>query len=80
MINIGRPLRFNKDEFIIQLRSLMEYAYEDRKDIKELVASIVTTYHPAGEKGTEEKSAAYKEQMEEIKRKTLEIGRITNEH
>lgn len=79
LINIGRPLKFNEDEFIIQLRSLMEYAYEDRKDIRELVASIVTTYHPAGEKGTEEKSAAYKEQMEEIRKKTIEIGKVTNE-
>ena len=72
LINIGKPLQFNEDEFIRQISSLMEYAYEDRKDIRNLVASIVSTYHPAGEKGTEEKSAAYKEQMEEIKRRTME--------
>ena len=32
--------------------------------VKEFVESIVPTYHPAGEHGTEEKPKAYQEQLE----------------
>ena len=63
-ISVGSPLEFNEDIFLEQLRGLMEAAYEDRKDIRDLVAKVVDTYHPAGEHGTEYKGEAYKKQME----------------
>ena len=66
LINIGRPIAFDEDQFVEQLRGLMEAAYEDRKDIRDLVAAVVPTYHPAGEHGTEAKGAAYEEQVQEM--------------
>lgn len=62
LINIGSPIAFDEDQFLIQLRDLMEAAYEDREDIRDLVAKVVDTYHPAGEHGTEEKGIAYEQQ------------------
>ena len=47
LIHIGKPLEFNTDEFLIQLDSLMEAAYNNKKDMISRVARIVTTYHPA---------------------------------
>ena len=67
LINIGRPLEFDTDRFISQLRGLMEAAYEDRSDIRDLVAEIVDTYHPAGEHGSTEKGKAYEEQRREMR-------------
>ncbi|MBR6230964.1 MAG: polysaccharide biosynthesis protein [Lachnospiraceae bacterium] len=66
-ISVGRPLEFNEDIFVDQLKGLMEAAYEDREDIRDLVAKVVKTYHPAGEHGTEYKGEAYRKQMEEMK-------------
>jgi hypothetical protein len=47
----------------------MEAVYYDRDDIRELVAEIVETYHPAGRHGTEAKGAAYEEQRAAMARK-----------
>lgn len=50
LIHIGHPIPFDTDEFLSQLQVLMTAAYEGREDrIRELVAEVVTTYHPAGE-------------------------------
>ena len=46
LIHIGNPIPLEADRFIEQLQMLMAAAYEERDDIKELVASVVTTYHP----------------------------------
>lgn len=66
LINVGSPIAFDEDKFLIQLRGLMEAAYEDREDIRELVAEVVPTYHPAGRHGTEEKGEAYRQQRAEM--------------
>ena len=66
LINIGSPIAFDEDKFIVQLRGLMEAAYEDRENIRELVAEVVPTYHPAGRHGTEEKGEAYRQQRAEM--------------
>ncbi len=50
LINIGNPIAFDEDVFLEQIKKLMKAAYEDRADIRELVAEVVPTYHPAGEK------------------------------
>lgn len=45
-IHVGAPLEFDEHTFLVQLGELMEAAYENRDDIRELVARIVATYHP----------------------------------
>lgn len=47
MINIGRPLDFDEDLFLHQLKGLAKAAYQDREDIRNIVAGIVPTYQPA---------------------------------
>ena len=47
LINIGRPIPFDEDEFIKQLPALFDAAYDDREDIREIIEEFVTTYHPA---------------------------------
>ena len=43
---------------------LMNTAYDGEEDkIRDLVAQVVTTYHPAGEHGSEYKGEAYEQQM-----------------
>ncbi len=53
LIFIGSPIPFDVDVFMRQLNVLMESAYENREDIKEMVAQMICTYHPekAGEIG-----------------------------
>lgn len=65
MIHIGKPIAFEVDQFLGQLGDLMDAAYENRGDIKELVAEIVPTYHPAGKHGCEIKGEAYEAQIKE---------------
>ena len=47
LIHIGNPIPFDVDEFLVQLRQLMEAAYENSEDMVALAARIVPTYHPA---------------------------------
>lgn len=47
LIHIGNPLEFDYSQFVNQLIELMEAAYDNREDIRELVEKVVTTYHPA---------------------------------
>lgn len=46
LIHIGCPIPFDVDEFLGQLEILMETAYRNKENIRELVKQIVTTYHP----------------------------------
>ncbi len=70
MIHIGSPIPFDVDLFLKQIRELMKAAYEERdEDIRSLVAEIVTTYHPAGEHGSENKGEAFEKQMSMIAEK-----------
>lgn len=73
-INIGSSIEFDEDEFMSQLKELMEAAYEDREDIRELVEKVVPTYHPAGRNGTERKTMAYEEQLREIHKKAVGLN------
>jgi hypothetical protein len=45
LIHIGCPIPFDVDVFLTELHELMRASYENRKDIRELVAHIVPTYH-----------------------------------
>ncbi len=69
LIHIGKPIPFDTDEFLSQLRVLMEVAYSGEEGrIRDLVASIVPTYHPAGEHGSEEKGATYESQLATVEK------------
>ena len=46
LIHIGCPIPFDSDEFLQQLDDLMSAAYSNKKDIRERVAAMVSTYHP----------------------------------
>lgn len=63
LIHIGSPIPFNADEFLIQLRELMNAAYAGEEDIRGELAKVVTTYLPAGEHGCEKKGKIYEMQI-----------------
>lgn len=67
LIHIGSPIPFDVDTFLKQLQQLMEAAYDEKDDIRELVQKVVVTYHPAGKHGSEEKGKAYEEQVKGMK-------------
>ena len=47
LIHIGCPIPFDIEEFLQQLDELLEAAYKNKKDMRERVQEVVTTYHPA---------------------------------
>ena len=47
LIHIGCPIPFDIEEFLQQLDELLEAAYKNKKDMRERVQKVVTTYHPA---------------------------------
>ena len=63
LISICNPTDFDADELFGNIEKLMHLCYEQPEKVKEFVESIVPTYHPAGEHGTEEKPRAYEEQL-----------------
>lgn len=68
LIHIGSPISFDTDLFLKQLPILMNAAYDGRsEDIRDLVASIVKTYHPAGKNGSDNRDEAFEAQMQIIK-------------
>lgn len=73
LIHIGSPIPFETDEFLDQLQTLMTMAYDSEEDkIRDVVATVVETYHLAGEHGSEYKGTAYAEQMEIMSQKELD--------
>ena len=70
LIHIGSPIPFDTDVFLQQLQMLMSAAYDGEEDkIRDLVAEVVPTYHPAGEHGSEHKGEIYEQQMKIIIKK-----------
>ncbi len=63
LISICNPSDFDADELFNNIEQLMHICYEKPEDVKSFVEKIVPTYHPAGEHGTTEKTAAYEEQI-----------------
>ena len=51
-IFIGCPIPFDTEEFVVQLRELMEVAYKNKTDIREYMQRVVTTYTPSNPSGT----------------------------
>lgn len=67
LIHIGCPIPFDEEKFLEELAVLVEACYENREDsIREMVADIVPTYHPAGVNGCTLKGDAYEELMKEV--------------
>ena len=68
LIHIGNPIPFDTDTFLGQLQQLMNAAYDgDAAQVQQLVETVVTTYHPAGEHGSEQKGEAYEKQLAGVK-------------
>lgn len=65
LIHIGSPILIDTDVFLRQLVRLKAASHANDEKIRELVAEIVPTYHPAGEHGSEEKNAAYEALLKE---------------
>ena len=59
LIHIGCPIPFEVEAFLKELETLMGMAYINADNIREKVAEVVTTYHPAGEHGSEKKGEVY---------------------
>ncbi len=66
LIHIGCPIPFNIEAFLVGMEELMLASYENRADIRELVAELVPTYHPAGVHGSEQKGEVYEAQLREV--------------
>ena len=76
LIHIGSPIPFDADVFLNQMQTLMMMAYDGKNDeIRNGVAEVVETYHPAGEHGSEYKGTAYNEQMEMMTKKEMSAGK-----
>lgn len=58
MIHIGNPIPLDSEKFFVQLKHLMEVTYENDGAIREVVAQMVPTYHPAPG-GSDAKDATY---------------------
>ncbi len=73
LIHIGSPIPFDTDTFLGQLQMLMEAAYSEKEDeIRTLVKEVVTTYHLAGEHGSEYTDETLKKQTEPVENKGYE--------
>jgi len=59
LIHIGSPIPMDVDHFLERLKLLMKAAYENDDAIRDAVAELVPTYHPAIH-GANEKDATYR--------------------
>ena len=46
LIHIGKPIKMDEDNFLMQLENLKDYVVQEPDDIRKWVQEIVTTYHP----------------------------------
>jgi len=53
-IFIGCPIPFDIEEFLGQLKELMDVAYKNKAEIREYMQRVVSTYHPSNPSGTTE--------------------------
>lgn len=59
LIYIGCPIPFDIEEFLENLDDLMLASYSNKKQIRTLVAKMVSTYHPADMESEPEKDRTY---------------------
>ena len=73
LIHIGSPIYFDTDEFLNVLEMIVDVAYKGcEDDLRDLVMKVVTTYHPAGKHGSEEKGTEYEKQIALVGRTNAE--------
>ena len=77
-IHIGRPLQFDIDRFLDDLDDLMDAAYANSRDIKRLVASMVSTYHQEGVEAI--RSETYRMLMNEVGEGKAEDGQADDDN
>lgn len=53
LIHIGKPVPFDTEHFLFQLRQLMDESYLENGDLQKLVGRIVPNYHPIPLQGHE---------------------------
>lgn len=46
LIHIGKPIRMDEENFLMQLENLKEYVVQEPEDIRKWVQEMVPTYHP----------------------------------
>ncbi len=59
LIHIGSPIAFDVDKFLTELKTLMEAAYKNKDNIRELLAKVVTTYKPESNAAAEAAGMLY---------------------
>ena len=45
LIYIGKPIAFDNEVFLSQLENLMDAAYKNKENIRDIVKEMVSTYH-----------------------------------
>ena len=60
LIFIGCPIPFDANSFLNRLEELMQASYSNKKNIRSLVAQMVSTYHPADMNPEPEKDENYR--------------------
>ena len=60
LIFIGSPVPFDTEKFLGQLEELIDAAYREEGDIRELVSEMVSTYHPGETRKTPIKETVWK--------------------
>lgn len=81
LIQIGSPIPFDTVEFLKSLATLMKVSYDNNElDIRQIVADVVPTYHPAGEKGSENKGQAYEEQRKLMAEKEQQEQKLDDQN
>ena len=64
LIHIGKPIPFDTDVFLLQLKDLMDLAYSNKKNIRKQVERMVSTYHPADKEKPVVKDKTYQTLIE----------------
>ena len=70
MIFVGEPLKFDEVHFLSELKRLEQAAIDESMDIKEMVASIIPSYHIRKED---------KERDEAMYQELMSLGRASRE-
>ena len=66
LIHIGNPIKFDEELFLNRLENLMMAAYSNKKNIRDLVADMVSTYHSEGKHPNEGKNETYEQLVKTI--------------
>jgi len=65
LIHIGKPIEFDTDKFLKQLKLLMKACFENKDEVvREMVMEIVTTYKPADNLNSVKRDSVYEKLMQ----------------